>query len=278
MPQNLVPIASFVTAVEAAAAKVALEAEGIDCFLRDNDVVATYGIAADALGYIKLLVPAHDAERALQALNTPFDAWPAFSQTGPWRCRQCGEEADDRLDKCRHCGAPRRQERPPAAGSQGEASYIRTLQATDDPDEARRQADNPYAPPRAAEQQAEAGEDEDDDEAGGARCPACGRPRVTTCPFCKTSGSRFHPADLIDGHASGAEPALLICPMCDEPFEPSYLRTCEWCGHDSGEGIEAPEIVRPLQSEPVNWRVVLVGLAGVGAIGALVVYFARLLS
>jgi hypothetical protein len=101
---------------------------------------------------------------------------------------------------------------------------------------------------------------------------------VAICPFCKTTGNRFRPAELIDGRPTGAEPALLICPICDEPFEPAYLRTCEWCGHHFGEGIEAPEIVRALPSEPLNPRVVLVGLAGVAIIGGLVAYFAWLLS
>jgi hypothetical protein len=65
MSEELVPIATFVTAAEAAAAKVALEAEGIDCFLRDNNVVGTYSMAANALGYIKLLVVAVQSVRVV---------------------------------------------------------------------------------------------------------------------------------------------------------------------------------------------------------------------
>jgi hypothetical protein len=227
-----------------------------------------------------LLVPTHNAQRARRVLDTPFDAWPEFSQAGPRRCPQCGEEAEERLDQCRHCGAPLRPERPPPRGSPEEASFIQTLleSRAGGGDEARRQADNPYAPPRAAEQEPQDADDDDlDDVAGRERCPGCGRARVATCPFCKTSGSRFRPADLIASHPTGAEPALLICPMCDEPFEPAYLRTCEWCGYDCGDGVESPEIVRSLHPEPLNWRVVLVGVTGVAIIGALVAYFAWLL-
>jgi predicted amidophosphoribosyltransferase len=281
MSENLVPIATFVRATEANAAKFALAAEGIDCFLSDETLVGMYGIAANALGYIKLLVPAHHVERARRVLDTPFDDWPSFSSVGPRCCRQCGEELDDRLERCRHCGAPRLQAPPPAAGSQEEVRFVQSLQQAQR-DEALRQADNPYAPPRTAEHEPELANEEDeaalDDRAGHERCAGCGRPRVAVCPFCKTNGSRFRPADMIDADQSDGAPHLLICPVCDEPFEPSYLRICEWCGHDAGEGIEAPEIVRPLQSEPVNWRVVLVGVAGAATVAGLVIYFARLLS
>ncbi|HWB12571.1 MAG TPA: DUF2007 domain-containing protein [Pirellulales bacterium] len=277
--KDLVAIATFARSTEAGAAKFALEAEGIGCVLSNEAVVGMYGIAANALGYIKLLVPACDAERARNALDTPFNDWPSFSSAGTWRCRQCGEEIDDRVDKCRHCGAPHRQGRPPSAGSPEEAGLVRTLLEAER-DEARRQADNPYAPPRISPNEPES-EDEDDhwgDGSGQARCAGCGRPRVAVCPFCKTSGRRFRPADMIEVEQSDGVPHVLICPICDEPFEPAYLRTCEWCGHDSGEGIEVPEIVRPLQSEPVNWRVVLVGMAGAAIVAGLVIYFARLLS
>ena len=270
MSKDLLPIATFLNAAQANAAKLALEAEGIDCSLKDENVVGMYSVAAGALGYIKLLVPAEDAPRARKALDTPFNDWPGFSSAGPWRCRQCGEEMDDRLDRCRHCGAPRHLAQPPAARELSEAER----------EEGRRRADNPYASPRATEPEPETADEEDrsDDTSGHARCAGCGRARVAVCPFCEESGSRFRAADVLDVERSHGAPHLLICPICDEPFEPSYLRICEWCGHDAGEGIEAPQVVRPLQSEPLNWRVGLVGLAGAAIIAALVMYFARLLS
>lgn len=111
----------------------------------------------------------------------------------------------------------------------------------------------------------------------GPSCPDCGRARTTVCPFCETVSSRFIHADTIESDA-GAEEALVICPTCDEPFVPQYFRRCEWCGHDFGSGAEPPQIVRASEREPVNWRVVVAGLAGTAIIAAIVAYFAVLLS
>jgi hypothetical protein len=278
MSSDLVPIATFVTAVEAGAAKLALEAEGIECQLKDDNVVGMYSIAANALGYIKLLVPASEAQRARRVLDTPFHEWPQFSQADI--CRQCGEELGVRDDRCRHCGAPRSVRSPPL-GSDQEASFVQSLRS--DRDESQRDTLNPYSAPRSEAQESEDADDEDDsgsDElaARRARCPDCSRPRVAICPFCKTMGNRFRAADEIAGRETDAEPALLICPICDEPFEPTYLRCCEWCGHEFADGIEPPAIVRTVNSEPLNWRVLLVGAAGIAIIVFLMVYFSRLLS
>ncbi|MEN6495063.1 MAG: hypothetical protein ABFD16_12360 [Thermoguttaceae bacterium] len=73
------------------------------------------------------------------------------------------------------------------------------------------------------------------------RCPQCGQRRVTVCPVCKTSGTHFPQADKdYSGDADSLEASrrLLLCPTCDEPFVPQYLRHCEWCDHDFGEGLE----------------------------------------
>lgn len=114
--------------------------------------------------------------------------------------------------------------------------------------------------------------------AAAASCPSCSRPRTAICPFCHTSGSQFRAAETI-GQAGGVElaPALLICPTCDEPFEDAYLRRCEWCGHDFGDGLEPPPVISTVEREAMNWRIFVVGVAGVAIIGALLVYFALLL-
>jgi hypothetical protein len=58
------------------------------------------------------------------------------------------------------------------------------------------------------------------------------------------------------------ESAMLVCPTCDEPFRPEFLRQCQRCGHEFPDGVEAdPEL--PLR-EPLNLRVI-------GAMAALVV-------
>jgi hypothetical protein len=113
-------------------------------------------------------------------------------------------------------------------------------------------------------------------------CPSCGRKRHTMCPICETAGSEFPPADTISG---GDETELegtddpgdplgrrpLLCPMCDEPFVPDYLRQCEWCNFDFGYGLEKPlELDDSL--EPVNWRVGVLIAGLLGLAGLLIFY------
>ncbi len=31
---------------------------------------------------------------------------------------------------------------------------------------------------------------------------------------------------------------MVICPTCDEPFEPQHPKRCEWCGHEFPDGFE----------------------------------------
>lgn len=78
------------------------------------------------------------------------------------------------------------------------------------------------------------------------RCPQCGRRRIARCPICKTSDSLFPLADE-DYYVRGGSPwdaevengaAAVLCPVCSEAFVPTFLRRCEWCGHDFGDGEE----------------------------------------
>lgn len=110
-------------------------------------------------------------------------------------------------------------------------------------------------------------------------CPQCSRRRTAVCPICKTAGSNFHPGQTnveMDDHLD--EPPLLICPTCDEPFEPSYLRRCEWCGHDFGSGISIPEPTVPTDFESPNSRVIIVAVGLLALIGGLLAYFAKVLE
>ncbi|HVA48359.1 MAG TPA: hypothetical protein VNH11_18475 [Pirellulales bacterium] len=280
MPDELLPVATFVKPAEAMAARLALETQGITCFLKDENIVSMDWLLGNAVGYVKLVVRASDALRAREVLDTHFDDWPSFTQGPTWKCPQCGEEAEKRFDKCPHCGTARPSNRQATAGPNEEKEFIQSLRNRD---EAQRQAGNPYAPPRSEAAAveipgAEADVNTDDVAEGQARCPACGRTRVAVCPFCRTTGTRFRAADMMEMDDANEEPALLICPTCDEPFEPAYLRRCEWCGHDFGTGIEPPEIVRPLQTEPLNGRVLLAIAGGLAMVAAIVVYFAVLLS
>lgn len=112
-----------------------------------------------------------------------------------------------------------------------------------------------------------------------ARCPQCHRPRTAICPVCGTGGSHFQPGEM--SGAGGAEqdgPALLICPICDEPFEPGYLRCCEWCGHEFAGGLPPPAAPAPRTVEPPNARVIVIGVLTAAAIAGLIAYFAFVLA
>jgi len=102
-------------------------------------------------------------------------------------------------------------------------------------------------------------------------CPVCGKGRHTSCPACGTSGNQFPPGDAgfppIPGDAGETDPArpLWICPLCDEPFEAAFLRRCEWCGHDFGDGIARPVPAREASgADAMNLHVWLV-VAGLAA-------------
>ena len=100
-------------------------------------------------------------------------------------------------------------------------------------------------------------------------CPQCQRPRLTVCPFCQTASAKFPLADQPPGSAEGP-PGLLLCTTCDEPFEPAYLRRCEWCGHDFGDGVE---IERQEATTNLNERVITVVIGLAIALVAIFAYF-----
>jgi hypothetical protein len=125
-------------------------------------------------------------------------------------------------------------------------------------------------------------------------CPECGRKRHTMCPICETAGCDFRLADSLPdalsdeeneeedlagtddpGDPLGRRP--LLCPVCDEPFLPNYLRECEWCNYDFGYGAEKP--VRLDDSfEASNLRVGIVIAVLVGMAALLVLWMNVLIS
>ncbi len=111
-------------------------------------------------------------------------------------------------------------------------------------------------------------------------CLSCREPRHTTCPVCGTAGSEFPYADaeysppITEEGESGLR-MHLICPTCDEPFVPLFLRRCQWCSHDFGEGLETDVPADSAVSEiEINRRVLVVGVGLLVVVVALAVYFA----
>ncbi len=93
--------------------------------------------------------------------------------------------------------------------------------------------------------------DETGEESHWPLCPHCSRPRLATCPVCKTSGTDFTEAFLPEEEEQEgpADRRLVICPTCDEVFAPKYPARCEWCGHRFGDGYE-PRAPQPLVTTP----------------------------
>lgn len=113
-------------------------------------------------------------------------------------------------------------------------------------------------------------------------CPACGRPRTTSCPVCHTSGHNFPPADIELEDASreaadeGEQIDLRLCTTCDEPFTPVYLPRCEWCGYVFGGAAAAETAEQSAVAIPdrdLNTRVVAVALIAVALLGGILMYF-----
>ena len=123
-------------------------------------------------------------------------------------------------------------------------------------------------------------------------CDGCQRPRHTMCEICGTAGSDFPLADMPPAQAmtdealSGeAGPVLMVlCPTCDEPFVPEFLRRCQWCDHDFGEGRDydlapdgdmAPDgSVTSQLLENLNHRALGLAVGVLAVLVALAVYFA----
>lgn len=93
--QRLVTVASYPSPIEAHLARARLEAEGLAPVLVDEHLVALHGLAALALGGVKLQVPAADAPMARRALAevvaaTPHSARFVTADLGAPRCSACG--------------------------------------------------------------------------------------------------------------------------------------------------------------------------------------------
>lgn len=84
-------------------------------------------------------------------------------------------------------------------------------------------------------------------------CPRCGQRRQARCPTCGYAADNIPLADYQElgavslpivgrlGERRGEElqraSVLLMCPHCEEAFQPTFYDRCAACGHDFGEGI-----------------------------------------
>ena len=121
-------------------------------------------------------------------------------------------------------------------------------------------------------------------------CPSCQQARQTTCPICQTSGSDF---EIGEGGGSDEESdataenplaiisvtgrMLVICPTCDEPFVPRYLRRCEWCNYNFGEGTQLPPRRFSDVDLEINARALFLLAVLAVLLGSLLLWFGSLL-
>ncbi len=115
-------------------------------------------------------------------------------------------------------------------------------------------------------------------------CPDCRRRRTTICPICDTAGSEFPRADAnyaaVAAQMNRPRPGLaVICTTCDEPWSPDFLRRCEWCGHDFGEGLDGEQVeppTLPIEHDAADSRVATVCVALLAVCALFAAYFAFL--
>jgi hypothetical protein len=109
-------------------------------------------------------------------------------------------------------------------------------------------------------------------------CPRCGTRRTAVCPACRTAGTDFPAADKMPEAEPGQpERQLLICPECDEPFTPGYLRRCVQCDYpfeDPGD-VEAVEDLETgaLRANFSGWVWVVAVISVVLVVAAIAILF-----
>ena len=92
MDEKIIKIASFFDYTKAEIAKIALEREGIQCFLSGENFVATYWLYANAEGGIKLYIKESDKQKALEILKNINRSENANTdQSYDIRCPKCSD-------------------------------------------------------------------------------------------------------------------------------------------------------------------------------------------
>ena len=113
MVQDFVTIARFEFPAEAETAKLILEGQGLRAFLEDAETVAMDWMLGNAIGYIKLKVPAGDVPTAVALLQQhPGTARNLVSEEAPLstteisddQCLECGAEIPADVSVCPQCG------------------------------------------------------------------------------------------------------------------------------------------------------------------------------
>lgn len=109
MADELITVARFEFVPEAEAARMHLEGEGIRTFIADGGMVTADWFLGNAIGYVKLQVPASQAGRAremldgLRALKRQREG-DETERREPAACLACGAELPVAAAACAACG------------------------------------------------------------------------------------------------------------------------------------------------------------------------------
>lgn len=109
MSDELITLATYRSAPKADLAKALLAESGIQAFVADATAVTADWFLGNAIGYVKLEVPASQAEAALALLNEHPQLLdrgrpPAVADDGVVKCLACGTVMPDDTDRCPACG------------------------------------------------------------------------------------------------------------------------------------------------------------------------------
>lgn len=121
-------------------------------------------------------------------------------------------------------------------------------------------------------------------------CPQCGQRRQARCPTCGFASEQIPLADyqelgvptlpLLDRSGRRRDPdagqpaVLLMCPHCEEAFQPRFYDRCAACGYDFEEGIQ----VNFVGDDTLTPRVVGVAAALLAFILGLFFYFRAIVN
>lgn len=155
--REFVKIASWYNAADAEHAKAVLNWNGVDAFIEGADLKTSLSYIGSALGDVKLIVRAEDAERATKLLNALI-LEARNPHSGPWFCGTCEEVIEAGFELCWSCGQPRSEVEAPFPETAALASEIPSTDPRDPanaslPETASIDAANPYAPPLVREMQ-----------------------------------------------------------------------------------------------------------------------------
>ncbi|MBX2850736.1 MAG: DUF2007 domain-containing protein [Phycisphaeraceae bacterium] len=109
MDKPYVTIEQFDNILHAELAQIRLEEAGIPVYLHNRNIVWADPLLSNAVGNIKVQVPAEDRDRAVEVIASIREKIVAmFNQPKPIEeddaYLNCGESMPEDLDTCGHCG------------------------------------------------------------------------------------------------------------------------------------------------------------------------------